>query len=93
LAENTIGDEGVRMLCTNALIDEQCELIILSLDYCGLTDQWVGLLSETLQHGNCKLAIVGLSGNNFTEEGQSILRDVQETEICEARCLDLYGLT
>ncbi len=93
LAENTIGDEGVRMLCTNALIDEQCELIILSLDYCGLTDQWVGLLSKTLQHGNCKLAIVGLSGNNFTEEGQSILRDVQKTEICEARCLDLYGLT
>jgi hypothetical protein len=54
------------MLCTNAIREEQCELITLTLDYCGLTDQCVPFLSETLQHRNCKLAILGLSGNNFT---------------------------
>jgi hypothetical protein len=85
LAENA-------MLCTNALKEEQCELIALTLDYCGLTDQCVSFLSETLQHRNCKLAILGLSGNNFTEEGDKLLCDVQKSEICEAKGLGIYGL-
>ena len=39
LAGNAIGDEGVRMMCTDALRREQCKLTKLELMKCSLTDQ------------------------------------------------------
>ena len=85
LEADYIGDEGIRMLCTNALRREQCELSELGLDTCYLTDQCVPLLCETLQDRNCKLTKLSLYGNQFTEEGRDLLRAVGTTEICKAR--------
>lgn len=39
-----VGDEATRMLCIDALRQEQCELTELALDTCNLTDQCVPLL-------------------------------------------------
>ena len=85
LSANVIGDDGVRMLCTNALKEEECKLTALSLDYCDLTDKCVPLLCETLQHGNCKLTELALASNEFTEDGKNLLCNVERTECCKAR--------
>jgi Ran GTPase-activating protein (RanGAP) involved in mRNA processing and transport len=85
LSANAIGDDGVRMLCTNALEEEECKLTALTLDYCDLTDKCVPLLCETLQHGNCKLTELALASNEFTEDGKNLLCNVERTECCKAR--------
>ena len=87
LANNVIGDEGVRMMCTDALRREQCKLTKLELDNCSLTDECLPLLCETLQDGHCKLNNLDLRENNFTEKGKSLLRDVERTECCKSRRL------
>ncbi len=78
LGKNDIGDEGVRMLCTDALKREQCKLTELKLDYCWLTNQCVPLLCETLEDRNCKLDKLWLDFNDFTENGLDLLRDCGE---------------
>ena len=89
LANNAIGDEGVRMMCTDALRREECKLTELDLRHCSLTDECLPLLCETLQDGHCKLEWLNLRGNNFTEEGESSLRDVERTECCKSRGLQI----
>jgi hypothetical protein len=89
LVNNAIGDKGVRMLCTDALRREQCTLTELDLAHCSLTDECLPLLCETLQDGNCKLIYLRVRENNFTEEGKSLLRDVERTECCKSRHLEI----
>ena len=89
LGDNKIGDEGVGMLCTNALKREQCTLTYLSLCRCSLTDECVPLLCETLKDRNCSLTVLYLDLNNFTKEYKSMLRNVTNTEICKARNLKI----
>ncbi len=83
LSRNNIHDEGVRMLCTDALIKEKCMLTKLAIGHCRLTDDCVHYLCETLQDGNCKLVELTISGNKFTEQGKSFLLDVEKTENCK----------
>ena len=90
LDNNAIGDEGVCMMCTDALRREQCKLTELGLENCSLTDECLPLLCETLQDGHCKLINLYLSNNNFTEDGKSLLRDVERTECCKSRGLQIY---
>jgi hypothetical protein len=92
LANNAIGDEGVRMMCTDALRRERCKLTKLYLDNCSLTDECLPLLCETLQDGHCKLINLCLSKNNFTEEGKSLLRNVERTECCKSRGLEIINI-
>ena len=89
LEDNKIGDEGVGMLCTNALKREQCTLTNLRLRFCGLTDECVPLLCETLKDRNCSVTSLDLGHSNFTEEYKSMLRNVTHTEICKARNLEI----
>jgi Ran GTPase-activating protein (RanGAP) involved in mRNA processing and transport len=78
LEYNIIGDEGVGMLCTDALRREQCKLIELFLGVCELTDQCVPLLCEALEDRNCKLGKLSLDFNHVTEKGLDLLRDCGE---------------
>ena len=80
-----LGDKVVRMLCTDALRKEECQLTDLGLGLSNLTDECIPLLCETLQDRNCKLTKLSLGGNLFTEEGKTKLRDVAKTEACKAR--------
>ncbi|CAB3981895.1 NACHT, LRR and PYD domains-containing 14-like [Paramuricea clavata] len=90
LSNNAIGDEGVRMLCTDALRREQCKLTQLDLENCSLTDECLPLLCKTLQDGHCKLNNLSLGGNNFTEEGKkNFLCNVARTECCKSRGLQI----
>ena len=89
VAGNVIGDEGVRMLSTDALKREQCKLTELTLSRCRLTDQCVSLLCEALQDRNCKLSVLSIYSNHFTEEGKRLLRDVKETKSCKGRRLKI----
>ena len=75
---NAIGDEGVRMLCTDALRREQCKLTELTLSACELTDQCVQPLCEALEDRNCKLDNLSLAYNHFTKKGLDLLRDCGE---------------
>ena len=92
LAGNDIGDEGVRMMCTDALRREECKLAELDLSLCSLTDECLPLLCETLQDGHCKLNNLNLCGNNFTEDGESFLYNVEKTECCKSRGLQIINL-
>jgi hypothetical protein len=87
LDNNDIGDEGVRMMCTDALRRKQSKLTRLQLQKCSLTDECLPLLCETLQDGHCKLINLYLRKNNFTEDGKSLLRNVERTECCKSRGL------
>ena len=78
LENNVIGDEGVRMLCTDALTREQCKLTELTLQECELTDKCVPLLCEALEDRNCKLDKLSLDFNHVTEKGLDLLRDCGE---------------
>ena len=51
---NNIGDEGVRLLCENALTEEHCKLTDLFLEYCSLTEHCISYLCKALQDERCK---------------------------------------
>jgi hypothetical protein len=78
------------MLCTDALIKGKCMLTKLATGHCRLTDDCVQYLCETLQDGNCKLVELTISGNKFTEQGKSSLLDVEKTENCKVRGLEIH---
>ena len=59
-----LGDEGVRLLPTDVLRREQCELTELALDGCNLSHHCLWPLYHTLEDRNCKLAKLSL-GNNY----------------------------
>ena len=78
---NIIGDDGVKMLCTNALKQKQCKLAKLKLDECGLTDNCVRCLYDTLKNGNCSLVSLSLFSNRFSEDNKRKLRDCSDINI------------
>ena len=66
-----INDEGLRILCEQALTNEHCKLERLDLNHCSLTDNCLPELCNALQHEHCRLYKLYLSGNKFTEKGKS----------------------
>ncbi len=96
LGHNHIGDEGVRMLCTDALRREQCKLTELFVWTCKLTDQCVPPLCEALEDRNCKLYHLSLGYNHFTKKGLDLLCDCGERRgvkiSLEMPYLDIFGM-
>ena len=71
-----INDEGLRILCEHALINEHCKLEKLDLSSCSLTDDCVPELCNALQHEHCRLNILHLSRNKITEKGHKSIREI-----------------
>ena len=85
-----INDEGLRILCEQALTNEHCKLERLNLRYCSLTDDCLPELCNALQHEHCRLNRVVLDGNNFTEKGKKSIREMETHELCKTRGLKIY---
>ena len=97
LSSNTgINDEGLRILCEQALTNEHCKLEELNLRHCSLTDDCLPELCNALQHQHCRLNKLDLSGisftgkgNKFTEKGKKSIREIETHELCKARGLKI----
>ena len=69
IGQNDIGDEGVHLLCENALTEEHCKITDLFLDNCSLTEGCISHLCKALQDERCKLNVLYLWGNQIGDEG------------------------
>ncbi len=94
LEGNKIGDEGVRLLCDNALTKEHCKLTVLDLGNCSLTRQCISRLSKALQDQRCKLNVLSLAGSDIGDEGACVLfenaltnENCKLTELCLRFCV------
>ncbi len=91
LERNDIGDEGVRLLCDNALAKEHCKLTALDLHSCSLTHQCISGLSKALQDEHCKLNVLSLGYNDIGDEGACVLfEDALTNENCKLTKLNLF---
>ena len=85
-----IRDEGLHILCKDALTKEHCKLEVLDLIGCSLTDDCLPELCNALQDEHCKLTSLGLSENKITDEGLHMLCELALTkEHCKLVELDL----
>ena len=72
-----INDEGLRILCEQALTNEHCKLEELNLRDCSLTDDCLPELCNALQHEHCRLNKLSIFGNKFTEKGKKSIREIK----------------
>ena len=72
-----INDEGLRILCEQALTNEHCKLEELNLSHCSLTDDCVPELCNALQHKHCRLNKLYVVGNKFTEKGKKSIYEIE----------------
>ena len=74
LGGNSIADKGASMLFQNALTKQVCKLKRLNLQCCNLTDECIHDLCEALKHKHCRLKLLKVWDNYFTETGRQLLR-------------------
>ena len=87
-----IKDEGLHILCKDALTKEHFKLENLGLGGCSLTDDCLPELCNALQDEHCKLTWLELSGNKITDKGLRMLCKLALTkEHCKLVELDLHG--
>ena len=91
LEENPgIKDEGLHILCKDALTKEYCKLERLYLGRCSLTVDCFPELCNALQDEHCKLTWLKLSENNISDKGLHMLCELASTkEHCKLVELDL----
>ena len=82
-----INDEGLRILCEQALTNEHCKLEGLDLRWCSLTDDCLPELCNALQHEHCRLNELYLDGNKFTEKGKKSIHEIEIHVHFKPRCL------
>ena len=75
-----IKDEGLHILCKDALTKEHCKLERLDLMHCSLTDDYLPELCNALQDELCKLTCLTLSGNEITDKGLCMLCELALTK-------------
>ena len=79
IAGNAIDGEGARELFENGLKNEHCKLEKLFFYGCSLTDQCIPSLCEALQDRRCALTELWLHINDFTDNGEKRLLDIQNS--------------
>ena len=85
-----INDEGLRILCEQALTNEHCKLEKLILRHCSLTDDCLPELCNALQRQHCRLNELDLSRNKFTEKGKMFIRGIKTHQHCKVKSLRIY---
>uniref|UniRef100_A0A672QYG5 NACHT domain-containing protein n=1 Tax=Sinocyclocheilus grahami TaxID=75366 RepID=A0A672QYG5_SINGR len=90
---NNLQDSGVKLLCTG-LENIKCELEILSLRKCGLTEESCSALATVLR-SNSSLKELDMSNNNLQDSGVKKLQNGLEDTNCALQKLSLRkcGLT
>ncbi len=82
-------DKCMPSLC-GALGDVHCRLTTLDLRKNAFSDKHLLLLTHTLRHQHCCLKnLYFYQGNDVTEEGKRLLRDVEKSQHCKARGLEI----
>ena len=85
-----IKDEGLHILCKDALTKEHCKLERLDLSDCSLTDECIPDLRKTLQDEHCRLRMLILDRNEFTEKGKKSICEIAAYEHCKTRGLEIH---
>ena len=81
--------KAVSCMFGDTIIKEHCKLTHLTLNDCWITDECIPILRTALQDERCRLTLLQMWGNKFTEQGRSLLRDVKNHEGCKARGLEI----
>ncbi|XP_026105276.1 NACHT, LRR and PYD domains-containing protein 3-like isoform X1 [Carassius auratus] len=89
LSHNNLQDSGVKLL-SDGLKISHCQLNILRLVDCNLTDQCCESLSSCLQLSN-SLRELDLSHNNLQDSGVKLLSDGLKSSHCQLNVLRLSG--
>ena len=90
LGHDTMDEEVLCMLFTDAITKEHCKLTQLNLYLCKMTDKCIPILRTALQHERCRLTRLWLDKHMFTEQGRRAVLDVMNHESCKARGLQIY---
>ncbi|XP_050984948.1 NACHT, LRR and PYD domains-containing protein 3-like [Labeo rohita] len=77
LSGNKLGDFGVKLLCST-LEDPLCELEILGLCYCSITDEGCAALALALRSNPSHLRQLDLSGNELEQSEVKLLSDLKD---------------
>ncbi len=89
IAECALTDKCLPSLC-GSLGDVRCRLTTLDLSENAFSDKHLLLLTHTLRHQHCCLKILHFyQVDDVTEEGKRLLRDVEKSQHCKARGLNI----
>ncbi|XP_073699589.1 NLR family CARD domain-containing protein 3-like [Garra rufa] len=88
MSNNNLQDSGVKLLCTG-LKNMKCNLEILSLFYCRITEKQCLILTSALKSNPSHLRELDLSENQITNTGVNDLCDVLKDSHCKLERLRL----
>ena len=91
LGGNNIADEGLTKLCKTITKEKLLKLTMLNLMNCSLTDDCLPELCNALQHEHCRLNVLYLYGNKFTEKGKKSIREIETHEHFKVRGLQIMS--
>ena len=80
---NEVNDEGLRILCEEALTKKHCKLTSLKLDQCSLSNDCIPSLVKALLNKDCKLISLSLDNNPIGDKGVAMLfKDALSSKSC-----------
>ncbi|KAK7144134.1 hypothetical protein R3I94_010534 [Phoxinus phoxinus] len=88
MSGNYLSDSGVKLL-SDGLKNPNCQLKILRLSWCTLTDQCCEIVASVLQSSNSCLIELNMSGNDLQDSGVKLLSDGLKNPNCQLEILSL----